>query len=257
MPRLADLIDVLEGWFDPSWARVMGRRRAGLRRSGRAGRPRVARRRRGAGDRGRGAGVGSTTAAHPPPAAADRRCTACPPTDPKGRARAPDDPRRPSALRRPHQRRRRRPGCLRRARRPARPRRSAPARSAAGRGAGQAGRLRSRRRRRPAGRRAGRGRRRGDRRLRQVRLDHRGCGHVPPAATARGRRWHRRRDRDGAPSRASRWWCPARRRGEVVAALRAAHPYEEPAFDLLAQSPLPSRRGTGRLGELPRADDVA
>jgi dinuclear metal center YbgI/SA1388 family protein len=44
---------------------------------------------------------------------------------------------------------------------------------------------------------------------------------------------------------------PARRRGQVVAALRAAHPYEEPAFDLLRQSALPSRRGTGRIGELP------
>ena len=43
---------------------------------------------------------------------------------------------------------------------------------------------------------------------------------------------------------------PAIRRAAVVAALRAAHPYEEPAFDLLAQSPLPSRRGTGRVGEL-------
>jgi dinuclear metal center YbgI/SA1388 family protein len=44
---------------------------------------------------------------------------------------------------------------------------------------------------------------------------------------------------------------PSRRRGQVVAALRAAHPYEEPAFDLLRQSALPSRRGTGRIGELP------
>ncbi|HZZ96120.1 MAG TPA: Nif3-like dinuclear metal center hexameric protein [Jatrophihabitantaceae bacterium] len=44
---------------------------------------------------------------------------------------------------------------------------------------------------------------------------------------------------------------PARRRSAAVAALRAAHPYEEPAFDLLRQSPLPSRRGTGRIGELP------
>jgi len=43
---------------------------------------------------------------------------------------------------------------------------------------------------------------------------------------------------------------PTRRRAEVIAALRAAHPYEEPAFDLLAQSPLPSRRGTGRVGRL-------
>ncbi|MGI8761360.1 MAG: Nif3-like dinuclear metal center hexameric protein [Jatrophihabitantaceae bacterium] len=37
---------------------------------------------------------------------------------------------------------------------------------------------------------------------------------------------------------------------EVLAALRAAHPYEEPAFDVLRQAPLPSRRGTGRIGEL-------
>jgi dinuclear metal center YbgI/SA1388 family protein len=44
---------------------------------------------------------------------------------------------------------------------------------------------------------------------------------------------------------------PQRRRAEVVAALRAAHPYEEPAFDLLAMAPVPSRRGTGRVGELP------
>ena len=46
---------------------------------------------------------------------------------------------------------------------------------------------------------------------------------------------------------------PAGRRDAVVAALRAAHPYEEPAFDLLAQLPMPSRRGTGRVGELPAA----
>jgi dinuclear metal center YbgI/SA1388 family protein len=43
---------------------------------------------------------------------------------------------------------------------------------------------------------------------------------------------------------------PPSRRAEVVAALRAAHPYEEPAFDLLVTSPLPSGRGTGRIGEL-------
>ena len=44
---------------------------------------------------------------------------------------------------------------------------------------------------------------------------------------------------------------PPGRAGPVVAALRAAHPYEEPAFDLLAQLPMPLRRGTGRIGELP------
>jgi dinuclear metal center YbgI/SA1388 family protein len=41
------------------------------------------------------------------------------------------------------------------------------------------------------------------------------------------------------------------RRGAVIAALRATHPYEEPAFDLFAQLALPSGRGTGRIGELP------
>lgn len=46
---------------------------------------------------------------------------------------------------------------------------------------------------------------------------------------------------------------PASRRAEVVAVLREAHPYEEPAFDLLVQAPLPTRRGLGRIGELPEA----
>jgi dinuclear metal center YbgI/SA1388 family protein len=40
-------------------------------------------------------------------------------------------------------------------------------------------------------------------------------------------------------------------RAAVITALRAAHPYEEPAFDLLQQVPLPGRRGNGRIGELP------
>jgi putative NIF3 family GTP cyclohydrolase 1 type 2 len=38
-----------------------------------------------------------------------------------------------------------------------------------------------------------------------------------------------------------------------VGALRAAHPYEEPAFDLLAQAPIPTRRGSGRVGQLAAA----
>jgi dinuclear metal center YbgI/SA1388 family protein len=44
---------------------------------------------------------------------------------------------------------------------------------------------------------------------------------------------------------------PPSRRGEVIRALRTTHPYEEPAFDLLAQVPVPGRRGTGRVGQLP------
>jgi putative NIF3 family GTP cyclohydrolase 1 type 2 len=43
---------------------------------------------------------------------------------------------------------------------------------------------------------------------------------------------------------------PRARRSDVVAALRAAHPYEQPAFDLLAQVPVPTRRGIGRIGRL-------
>lgn len=44
---------------------------------------------------------------------------------------------------------------------------------------------------------------------------------------------------------------PRARRSAVVAALRAAHPYEEPAFDLLELAGLPGPRGLGRVGELP------
>jgi dinuclear metal center YbgI/SA1388 family protein len=46
---------------------------------------------------------------------------------------------------------------------------------------------------------------------------------------------------------------PVGRRRAVVDALHAVHPYEEPAFDLLAARPVPGRRGTGRVGELARA----
>jgi len=43
---------------------------------------------------------------------------------------------------------------------------------------------------------------------------------------------------------------PRGRRAAVVAALRASHPYEEPAFDLLELAELPSRHGLGRIGTL-------
>ncbi|HET6877444.1 MAG TPA: Nif3-like dinuclear metal center hexameric protein [Jatrophihabitans sp.] len=48
-----------------------------------------------------------------------------------------------------------------------------------------------------------------------------------------------------------------RLRGTVLAALRAAHPYEEPAFDLFAQAPLPGARGIGRVGELAESTTLA
>jgi len=45
--------------------------------------------------------------------------------------------------------------------------------------------------------------------------------------------------------------APARLRGHVLAALRAAHPYEEPAFDIVALQPVPGALGFGRVGSLP------
>jgi dinuclear metal center YbgI/SA1388 family protein len=43
---------------------------------------------------------------------------------------------------------------------------------------------------------------------------------------------------------------PRQLRSTVLAAMRAAHPYEEPAFDLLSMAELPDRRGHGRFGVL-------
>ena len=42
---------------------------------------------------------------------------------------------------------------------------------------------------------------------------------------------------------------PAGRVGEVVGALKAAHPYEEPAFDLLRRAAAPRAIGLGRIGD--------
>jgi dinuclear metal center YbgI/SA1388 family protein len=44
---------------------------------------------------------------------------------------------------------------------------------------------------------------------------------------------------------------PRSRRDDVLRALRAAHPYEEPAYDLLELVTPAGRRGLGRVGELP------
>ena len=43
---------------------------------------------------------------------------------------------------------------------------------------------------------------------------------------------------------------PRHRRSDVVAALRAAHPYEEPAFDIVEMVPTPGAAGIGRVGNL-------
>jgi dinuclear metal center YbgI/SA1388 family protein len=46
---------------------------------------------------------------------------------------------------------------------------------------------------------------------------------------------------------------PAALLGEVVEALQASHPYEEPAFDLYPLASLPLDAGLGRVGDLPQA----
>jgi dinuclear metal center YbgI/SA1388 family protein len=50
--------------------------------------------------------------------------------------------------------------------------------------------------------------------------------------------------------------APARIRAEVLAAMRAAHPYEEPAFDVFALLPPPGDAGLGRVGVLPRPEPL-
>jgi hypothetical protein len=50
---------------------------------------------------------------------------------------------------------------------------------------------------------------------------------------------------------------PRSARADVLLALRRAHPYEEPAFDLLSMVDLTGRRGLGRVGELPAALTLA
>src|SRR3954466_4558886 len=50
---------------------------------------------------------------------------------------------------------------------------------------------------------------------------------------------------------------PASVRAAVLAALRAAHPYEEPAFDLLPTVALPDGQGSGRVGRLPAPMSLA
>jgi hypothetical protein len=44
--------------------------------------------------------------------------------------------------------------------------------------------------------------------------------------------------------------CPTSRLDAAVAALRSAHPYEEPAFDIYPLQSLPGDSGTGRCGRL-------
>ncbi|AYF78387.1 Nif3-like dinuclear metal center hexameric protein [Nocardia yunnanensis] len=50
--------------------------------------------------------------------------------------------------------------------------------------------------------------------------------------------------------------APPSRRAAVLAALRAAHPYEEPAYHVTERADLPSSLGIGRIGDLPAPETL-
>jgi dinuclear metal center YbgI/SA1388 family protein len=50
--------------------------------------------------------------------------------------------------------------------------------------------------------------------------------------------------------------APARARAAVLSAMRAAHPYEEPAFDIFALVAPPGDAGLGRIGALPQPEPL-
>ncbi|WP_111510611.1 YqfO family protein [Mycobacterium kyogaense] len=51
--------------------------------------------------------------------------------------------------------------------------------------------------------------------------------------------------------------APRSRRAAVLAALRAAHPYEEPAFDVVAVAPVPDGTGLGRIAALAEPEPLS
>jgi hypothetical protein len=51
--------------------------------------------------------------------------------------------------------------------------------------------------------------------------------------------------------------APARLRGHVLGSMRAAHPYEEPAFDVFELAPVPGDVGLGRIGSLARPEPLS
>jgi dinuclear metal center YbgI/SA1388 family protein len=50
--------------------------------------------------------------------------------------------------------------------------------------------------------------------------------------------------------------APARLRPQVLSAVHAAHPYEEPAFDIFALASAPNDIGLGRIGTLPQPEPL-
>jgi dinuclear metal center YbgI/SA1388 family protein len=51
--------------------------------------------------------------------------------------------------------------------------------------------------------------------------------------------------------------APSQVRGHVLASMRAAHPYEEPAFDVFELAPVPGDVGLGRIGSLARPESLS
>jgi dinuclear metal center YbgI/SA1388 family protein len=51
--------------------------------------------------------------------------------------------------------------------------------------------------------------------------------------------------------------APAQARREVLSAMRAAHPYEEPAFDIFALAPTPADVGLGRICSLEQPESLS
>ncbi len=63
--------------------------------------------------------------------------------------------------------------------------------------------------------------------------------------------------REEAPEERLEVVCPEPLVSDVVAAMRAAHSYEEPAFDVYQLKLMPGDAGEGRLGELPAATPLS
>jgi hypothetical protein len=51
--------------------------------------------------------------------------------------------------------------------------------------------------------------------------------------------------------------APTHQRAHVLAAMRVAHPYEEPSFDIFALAAVPGDVGLGRVGALPRPEPLS
>lgn len=51
--------------------------------------------------------------------------------------------------------------------------------------------------------------------------------------------------------------APVRARAGVLSAMRAAHPYEEPAFDIFTLAPVPAETGFGRIGTLRQPEPLS